>query len=62
MAHAWDEAGRDVTDLVAKQDGRYLATFARGAYQGIAQDHFVEIELPEALLRCSAGFRPARRA
>jgi tetratricopeptide (TPR) repeat protein len=47
--HAWDEAGRDVTALVAKQDGRYLATFARGPYQGIAQDHFVEIELPADL-------------
>jgi tetratricopeptide (TPR) repeat protein len=51
IARAWDDAGRDVTDLVAKQDGRYLATFARGPYQGIAQDHFVEIELAEALSR-----------
>ena len=62
IAHAWDEAGRDVTDLVAKQDGRYLATFARGPYQGIAQDHFVEIELPEALPPdVVRGFRPRRR-
>lgn len=45
IARARDEAGRDVTDLVANQDGRYLATFARGAYQGVAEDHFVEIEL-----------------
>ncbi len=49
IAQAWDDAGRDVTDLVAQQDGRYLATFARGPYQGIAHDHFVEIELTEAL-------------
>ena len=49
LARAWDETGRDVTDLVAHQDGRYLATFARGAYQGIAQDHFVEIELGAAI-------------
>ena len=45
VAQAWDESGRDVTDLVAKQDGRYLDTFARGDYQGIAKDHFVEIDL-----------------
>jgi tetratricopeptide (TPR) repeat protein len=45
IAHAWDEAGRDVTDVVASRDGRYLSTFARGPYQGIAQDHDVEIDL-----------------
>ncbi|HET9831531.1 MAG TPA: hypothetical protein VFP91_07475, partial [Vicinamibacterales bacterium] len=45
VAQAWDDHGRDVTDLVASRDGRYLATFERGAYQGIAKDHFVEIDL-----------------
>ncbi len=45
IARAVDDRGRDVTDLVEHQDGRYLATFARGAYQGIAEDHFVEIDL-----------------
>jgi Tfp pilus assembly protein PilF len=49
VASAKDEAGRDVTELVAKQDGRYLATFARGIYQGVAQDHYVEIDLPAAI-------------
>jgi tetratricopeptide (TPR) repeat protein len=49
VRHARDDAGRDVTDLVASQDGRYLATFDRGAYQGIARDHFVEIELGDRL-------------
>jgi Tfp pilus assembly protein PilF len=44
-AHAWDQAGRDVTDVVSARDGRYLSTFARGPYQGIAEDHFVEIDL-----------------
>src|SRR3982074_3269093 len=44
VARAWDEAGRDVTELVARQDGRYLATLDRGAYQGIAKDHFVELD------------------
>ena len=53
IAHAWDDHGRDVTDLVAARDGKYLATFERGEYQGIAKDHFVEIDLhdgrPEGL-------------
>ena len=45
VTRAFDHHGADVTQLVAQQDGRYLATFARGVYQGIAEDHFVEIEL-----------------
>jgi tetratricopeptide (TPR) repeat protein len=45
VARAWDEKGRDVTDLVTRRDGRYLASFSRGAYQGIAEDHFVEFEV-----------------
>jgi len=45
VAQAWDDSGRDVTDVVATQDGRYLSTFARGDYQGIGKDHFVEIDL-----------------
>jgi len=31
---------------VAALDGRYLATFERGAYQGIAKDHYVEFDAP----------------
>jgi len=49
VAHAWDQAARDVTDVVSARDGRYLSTFARGPYQGIAQDHFVEIDLGEEI-------------
>jgi tetratricopeptide (TPR) repeat protein len=45
VADARDDQGRDVTDLLAKADGRYLASFGRGAYQGIAQEHFVEFSL-----------------
>jgi tetratricopeptide (TPR) repeat protein len=47
VARAWDQAGRDVTEVVSARDGRYLSTFARGPYQGIAQDHFVEMDLGE---------------
>jgi tetratricopeptide (TPR) repeat protein len=42
---ARDGHGSDVTDVVAARDGRYLATFARGQYQGIAEEHFVEFGL-----------------
>jgi tetratricopeptide (TPR) repeat protein len=45
VARAWDEQGKDVTDLVARRDGRYLASFERGQYQGIAKEHFVEFEV-----------------
>ena len=50
MARAWDEAGRDVTDLVAQRDGRYLATFARGAYQGIAAGSFRRVRARRATI------------
>jgi tetratricopeptide (TPR) repeat protein len=45
VTSARDDAGRDVTEIVARQDGRYLATFSRAGYQGIATDHYVEVEL-----------------
>ena len=49
IRRAWDDHGRDVTDLVTSIDDRYLATFERGPYQGIAKEHFVEFELdPQA--------------
>jgi hypothetical protein len=44
VAQANDEQGRDVTGLVARQDGKYLADFQRGVYQGVARDHAVELE------------------
>jgi tetratricopeptide (TPR) repeat protein len=51
VARAWDGEGMDVTDLVIRRDGRYLASFERGAYQGIAKDHFVEFELGQVRLK-----------
>jgi hypothetical protein len=42
---ARDEYGNDVSDIVAARDGKYLSTFAKGRYQGIAEEHFVEFEL-----------------
>jgi tetratricopeptide (TPR) repeat protein len=45
IAHATDDNGKDVTDLVSTLDGRALASFGRGQYQGITRDHYVEIDL-----------------
>jgi len=51
VAGAWDEQGRDVTALIAARDGRHLATFGRGAYQGIAEEHYVEMDLGDRMPR-----------
>ena len=48
VARAADDHGADVTATVAARDGKYLSTFRRGRYQGIAEDHFVELEIGNA--------------
>ena len=45
VARAWDDNGRDVTDVVRAADGRYLDTFGRGPFQGVTRDHWVEADL-----------------
>ena len=45
IAHAVDDRGNDVTEILRALDGRYLDTFGRGQYQGVTRDHFVEIDL-----------------
>jgi Tfp pilus assembly protein PilF len=45
VARAWDDHGREVTDMVRTRDGRYLDGFGRGAYQGVTRDHSVDIDL-----------------
>jgi tetratricopeptide (TPR) repeat protein len=47
VAAARDQAGADVTPLVAAADGRHVATLTLGRYQGIARDHYVEVDLQE---------------
>lgn len=49
IVRAVDDNGHDVTATLTKLDGAYLDTFGRGQYQGITRDHFVEIDLPDAL-------------
>lgn len=44
-----DDRGADVTAVVAANDGQYLSTFARGPYQGIAEEHYVEFDIATPL-------------
>src|SRR5882672_7024454 len=49
IAHAVDDSGNDVTDMVSTLDEKYLDNFGRGRYQGVTRDHFVEVDLgPDA--------------
>ncbi len=45
VAQAWDHHGADVTGIVRAIDGKYLDRAGRGRYQGITNDHWVEVEL-----------------
>ena len=47
IARAIDDTGQDVTDIVSTLDGRALASFGRGQYQGVTRDHYLEIDLGE---------------
>jgi tetratricopeptide (TPR) repeat protein len=49
IVQAFDDKGEDVTDIVRNLDGRYLDTFGRGQYQGITRDHYVEVDLGDAV-------------
>jgi tetratricopeptide (TPR) repeat protein len=47
VAHAWDDDGKDVTNIVSILDEKYLDNFGRGRYQGVTRDHYVEVDLGE---------------
>ena len=47
IAHAVDDSGNDVTDIVSTLDEKYLDNFGRGRYQGVTRDHYVEVDLGE---------------
>lgn len=46
LASAKDHAGRDVTRALAATDGVFVNDFPLGRFQGIAEDHWVEFQLP----------------
>jgi tetratricopeptide (TPR) repeat protein len=45
IARAVDDNGQDVTDIVRTLDGKALASFGRGQYQGVTRDHYLEVDL-----------------
>jgi hypothetical protein len=45
IARAIDDTGQDVTAIVDTLDGKALASFGRGQYQGITRDHYLEVDL-----------------
>ncbi|HEX8234722.1 MAG TPA: FG-GAP-like repeat-containing protein [Abditibacteriaceae bacterium] len=50
IVRATDDRGQNVTEIVSALDSRYLDTFGKGRYQGVARDHWVEVELPQRVL------------
>ena len=46
FASAMNDKGDDVTATVKAVDEKYLDGFERGTFQGVAKDHYVEVELP----------------
>jgi len=45
VERAWDHRGTDATEAVRAVDGNYLDRAGRGLYQGITNDHWVEVDL-----------------
>jgi hypothetical protein len=46
FASAKNDKGEDVSAVVGTIDEKYLDGFERGIFQGVAKDHFVELQLP----------------
>lgn len=47
FASAKNDKGEDVSEIVKNLDENYLDGIERGRFQGVAKEHFVEVELPE---------------
>ncbi|MCO6455327.1 MAG: VCBS repeat-containing protein [Pirellulaceae bacterium] len=45
-----DPTGKPLNDLLREADGTYADTFHLGAYQGVAQPHWVEFDVPSEIL------------
>ncbi len=61
IATATDQNGDDVTDVLQDLDGHYLGSFPLARYQGLAEDHYVELDLAPAIAELQAGARAAGR-
>ncbi len=48
VSSARDQDGRDVTGLIRERDGSYLDTFNLTEFQGLAEEHYVEVDISEA--------------
>ena len=55
VAWARDHRGRDVTALVEAIDERFVDGFELGPYQGIAEEHYVEVALEDGSAPAAAG-------
>ncbi len=46
FAAARGDRGQDVSEIIRTLDEKYLDDFDRGTFQGVAKDHYVEVDLP----------------
>ena len=53
VASVVTDTGTEVSDRIRARDEQYLDHFGRGDYQGITRDHFIEIDLGDALPEAS---------
>ena len=49
VAGAVTDEGKDVTDKIRENDREYVDSFKLTKYQGIAEDHFIEVDLGEGI-------------
>jgi len=47
VARVTDHEGRDWTDTISQKNGSYMKPFQKTSYQGLVEDHFIEIDLGE---------------
>lgn len=47
VAKVLDQTGNDVTDIVQSLDQNYLKPFQKTSYQGLVEEHYIEIDLGE---------------
>jgi len=49
IKRAWDQNGKNVTNLINKKDGKYLGDFKLTKYQGVAKKHYITLDLGSGL-------------